>query len=460
MPNLTPEQWRDRLLMELAYRRPNIDRSYAYYRGDHPLPWAPAEVQDAYRAFLKMSRSNWCRLIVKAPSERLRPVGVRLSGGDAAGDTDVWERFWQGNRLDAECRMVHDAALISRRGFALVWPKGEGLTPSITPEHPSQVIVEHAPGDRRTRLAGLKAFDDHIARRRYVTLWLPDAVYQWTTAMTTVAGVPWTWEDWYEPDALVFPEAANPLGEVPIFEFVADPALVGEPMSELDGGVTDIQDRINKTILDRLVTANFSSFPQKWATGLEIPLDPETQKPMEPFKNAVDRVFYNENPAGAFGTFTASDLKPYIESVKADVEQLANQTRTPQSYMSSNGNPPSAEALRSSEAGLVAKVLERRDSFTESWEDVLRCALKAANDPRSDDLAMSVLWKDPESRTQAEVMDAATKMQAVGVPYREILAFIGYSPTDIARLVEERKQDVADGLATAPAPAPMAVPAA
>lgn len=459
MIELTPEQWRDKLLVDLRGRRAVIDLNYRYYRGDHPLPWAPAEVGDAYRSFLKMARSNWCRLVVKAPSERLRPVGMRFSGGDATGDTETWETLWQGNRLDAECRMVHDSALIARRGFALVWPRGEGQTPSITPEHPSQVIVEFAPGDRRTRLAGLKTFDDVQSMQRFVTLWLPGAVYQWTAPLTTVTGVPLAWSGWND-EALNITEAAdNPLGEVPLIEFVADPALVGEPMSELDGGVIDIQDRINKTILDRLVTSNFSSFPQKWATGLEIPTDPETKQPIEPFKNAVDRVFYNENPEGSFGSFEASDLAPYIKSVESDIQHLAAITRTPPHYLlGQSGAFPSGESLKSTETGLVAKVLERRDSFTESWEDVLRLALKAAGDPRSDDMAMSVLWKDPESRTQAEVMDAATKMQAVGVPYREILAFIGYSPTDISRLVEERKQDVADGLAPA-APA-AAVPAA
>lgn len=454
MPNLTPDQWRDRLLATLANRRPAVDRLYRYYRGDHPLPWAPAEVSDAYRSFLTMARANWCRLVVKAPSERLRPVGVRFSDGDATGDTDVWQRLWQGNRLDAESRMVHDAALIARRGYVLVWPS-DGEVPSITPEHPSQVVVEFAPGNRRQRLAGLKTFDDPVTGMRYVTLWLPDGVYQWCASTSSALATHTAWAGWYDPEQNIEPEAANPLGVVPLIEFVADPALVGEPMSELDGGVTDIQDRINKTLLDRLVTANFSSFPQKWATGLEIPLDPETQEPVEPFRNAVDRIFYNEDPAGAFGTFEASDLAPYIASVESDIQHLAAITRTPPHYLlGQSGAFPSGESLKATETGLVAKVLERRDSFTESWEDVLRLALAAAGDDRSGDMAMSVLWRDPESRTQAEVMDAATKMQAVGVPYREILAFIGYTPTDIARLVEERKQDIADGLVPAPAPAP------
>jgi hypothetical protein len=450
VPN-TPEGWRDKLLKDLAARRPDIDRLYCYYRGDHPLPWAPTEVRDAYRAFLRMSRSNWCRLIVKAPSERLRVVGLRFSDQDQ-GDTEAWKRYWQSNRLDAESRMVHDPALIARRGFTLVWPGENGAPPTITPEHPSQVIVEYQPGNRRNRLAGLKVFTDPTAKRAFCTLWLPDAVYQWTGPESIAAhGTSSRWEPWNDETQGILAESPNPLRDVPLVEFVADPALLGEPMSELDGGVTDIQDRINKTILDRLVTSNFASFKQRWATGLEIPKD-EQGNDVEPYKAAVDRMFINENPEGRFGEFDASDLQPYISGVEADIQHLAAITRTPPHYLlGQSGAFPSGESLKATETGLVAKVLERRDSFTESWEDTIRLALKADGDKRADDLAMSMVWKEPESRSLAEVVDAAVKLDSIGVPWREVMSFVGYSPTDIDRLELERAEDQADGLLQGPA---------
>lgn len=441
---MTPEDWRDKLLRDLSARRPQIDRAYRYYRGEHPLPWAPTEIRDEYRAFLRMSRSNWCRLVVKATSERLRVVGLRFSDS-SSGDTEAWKRYWQGNRLDAESRMVQDCALIARRGFTLTWPSQiEGQAPTITPEHPSQVIVEYQPGNRRVRVAGLKTFADPYAKKMYATLWDREAVYNWVAPLGA-AGSFGRWDYWQDELAGILPEAPNPLLDVPLVEFVGDPDLCDEPMSELDGGVTDIQDRINKTMLDRLVTSNFSSFKQKWATGLQIPQD-EHGNDIEPYRSAVDRLLINEDPAGSFGTFDASDLQQYISGAEADIQHLAAITRTPPHYLlGQSGAFPSGQSLKATETGLVAKVLERTDSLTESWEDTIRLALKADNDDRATDLSMSMMWKDPESHSIAEMHDAAVKMVTIGVPWRERMEFLGYSPIDIDRLEDDRAEDIASG---------------
>ena len=450
---LTPEQWRDQLLKDLQARLPAIRTAYRYYRGDHPLPWAPDEIRNDYAALLRMCRSNWCRLVVKATSERLRVVGLKFS--DDSNDTAAWKRYWQGNRLDAESRMVHDCALIARRGFTLVWPR-EGMAPSITPEHPSQVIVAYGAGDRRMREAGLKAFADVRRKKLHATLWTPDAVYNWVAPLGA-SGTHGSFDYWTDEAKGIFPEAENPMGEVPLVEFVADPDLIDEPMGELDGGVTDIQDRINKTILDRLVTSNLGSVKQKWATGLEVPKDPETGQEIEPFKNAVNRMFYNENPDAKFGTFDSSDLQQYISAAESDIQHLAAVTRTPPHYLlGQSGAFPSGQSLKATETGLVAKVLERTDSFTESWEDTTRLAIKADPNPIGDpnDLAMSMVWKDPESHSIAEMHDAAVKMVAIGMPWRERMAFLGYTPTEIENLEGQRSDELADqALAAAPAPA-------
>lgn len=451
MADQSPEQIRDRLSRELKARQPDITRLYRYYRGDHPLPWAPKDIRDAYLALMRMSRSNWCRLVVKAPSERLRVVGMRFSA-DSGGDVAAWEKYWQGNRLDLESRMVHDAALIARRGFVLVWPSEtdgdeDDAVPSITPEHPSQMIVEYEPGCRRERTAALKEFVDDVAKKRYCTLWTPEKVYNWSADWYGIRQIsdP-VWVGWNDAAAGMYEEADNPLGVVPVVEFIADPAMVGEPMGELDGGVTEIQDRINKTILDRLVTANFSSFKQKWATGLDIPQD-ENGNDVEPFKAAVNRLFVSENENAKFGEFQQSDLSGYITSVEADIQHLAAITRTPPHYLlGQSGAFPSGESLKATETGLVAKVGERRDSFTESWEDVMRLALLADGDSRASDMALSMVWKDPESRSIAEVTDAAVKMLACGVPQREVWRFMGYTPSEIELMDQERAEDAANGL--------------
>jgi hypothetical protein len=56
---------------------------------------------------------------------------------------------------------------------------------------------------------------------------------------------------------------------------------------------------------------------------MDIPVDPETNKPIEPFKAAVDRLWMAEDDGVKFGEFGATDLAPYIKAVESDIQHLA-----------------------------------------------------------------------------------------------------------------------------------------
>lgn len=459
MADRTPEQWRDKLSKDLRGRQADIARMESYYRGEHVLPWVPSEVRDAYLALLRMARTNLCRLVVDITAERLRATGIRFSGG--VRGVDAWERHWQGNNLDLESRMVHESALKVRRGFVLVWPSDvKGAAPTITPEDPSQVIVEYEPGNRRVRRAGYKEFVDDVARKRYATLWTPEKVYNWSADWYGIRQISEpVWVGWDDAPAGIYSEADNPAGEVPLFEFLAKPALKGEPMGELDGGVTNVQDRINKGIADRLVTANFASFPQKWVTGLEIPQD-ENGQDVEPFKMAVNRLFMAEDPLVKFGEFSVADLTGYLASHDRDVRDMAVMTRIPATYLLGElGRVESGTGLTATETSLSEKCKERIDSLTETWEMALRLSLKLDNDERSTDTAMALAWKNTEHWSEAERADAATKLSTIGVPWRNVMEFLGYTDSEIEDMDNNRAEDAANGLLPTLTAVP-AVPAA
>ena len=77
--------------------------------------------------------------------------------------------------------------------------------------------------------------------------------------------------------------AANPLGAVPFVPFENRPTAATPGESELRE-LVPIMQRIQELELAKLVAAHTAVFRQKWATGLEVPRDPETGKPVEPFK--------------------------------------------------------------------------------------------------------------------------------------------------------------------------------
>ena len=454
----SPEAWRTYLLEQLDAQARAHHRFDRYYTGDHPLPDAPPGARAEFLRLMQLARSNWCELIVDAVAERLTVAGVRF--GNQSADVDVWRTIWQPNRMDAEHGQVHTETLISGNGAVLVWPAPSGDdAPTVSVEHPTQVFVDTGGGSRSRRRAAVKRYreDDH----EYVTMQLDAAetdageamVYKWRRGVNELAWQEYAAAD--DPDA-TFP---NPLGVVSFVPFHNKRRMVGAGVSELAGGITDIQDRINETIFNRLTAARFAAFKQRWVTGLDIPTDPETGKPVEPFKAAIDRLWVAEDDTTTFGEFSATDLRPFIDSVEADIQHLAAISRTPPHYLlGQSGAFPSGESLKATETGLVAKVNARALAFGESWEEVIRLALSAMGDARAADDSLEVIWTDPESKNIGELVDALVKLGSLGVPNEALWQQYGATPQEVARwrAMAARTQlaAAASSPPSTPAPAP------
>jgi hypothetical protein len=119
-------------------------------------------------------------------------------------------------------------------------------------------------------------------------------------------------------------------------------------------------------------------------------------------------------------------------------QHVATMTQTPPHYFFLRGEFPSGESIQSAEAGLVAKVEDKQTYFGESWERVLRLAFAVAGDPRALADDCETIWRDPRLRPEGVVVDAAAKKFAMGVPLRQLLEDVGYSPQQQARILAER----------------------
>ena len=431
----------------------------AYYTGDHPLPDAPNGARSEFLRLMRLARSNWCELIVDAVSERLEVVGVRF-GNDPGADLDVWRTIWQPNNLDELHGQVHTEALVGGAAAVMVWPSRSGnARPDITVEHPGQVYVELSGGDPRRRRAAIKAWredgDDYAVVMTAAGEVEPDSpamVYKWLRLEGTAV-----WEPFAGPGD-PGPSFEHPLGTVSVIPFANKRRLVGPGISELAGGITDIQDRINETLFSRLTAQRFAAFRQRWVTGMDIPVDPETGKPIEPFKAAVDRLWMAEDDAVKFGEFAATDLVPFIKAVESDIQHLAAISRTPPHYLlGQSGAFPSGESLKATETGLVAKVKARALVFGGAWEEVVRLGLAAMSDARAADDSLEIIWRDPESKGTGELVDALVKLGTLGVPNEALWQMYGASPQEVNRwrAVAARTQLTAAVTApTTPAPTP------
>lgn len=435
------------LLTELGDRQERCNRLDRYYRGDPDVPWGPEGCQDAFRRFARKARANWASLIVEAPRERLQVTGFRTGdASDDLADTEA-DRIWRANNLPAGSQLLHRAKMSMADAYVIVGdPDDEIGAPLITVEDPRQVITAHDPRDRRRTVAGLKAFvDDSGDDVAY--LYLPGRVL---TARRTHSGATdglsfdtggWEWTR----------EVTSEIPAVRVIRFTNRADMFGRSMGEFEDVVDDI-DRINLMLLQRLTVAVMQAFRQRAVKG-DLP-ERDTEGEVIDYAN----IFRNDPgalwqlPEGVEMWESAGvDLTPLLESVKADVRDLAATTRTPMFYLFPDAANGSAEGASLQREGLVFKARDRILEASDPWERVMALAFRVAGDEaRADRSKMTVLWQPPERFSLAEQYDAAVKAKAADVPWRTIMTdVLQFEPSKVDQMEAQRFSEafLTDGLA-------------
>lgn len=454
-----PAWWLHRLTGCLARDQARMVLMDRYYRGDHPLPYIPRKLKAEFKTMLARSRSNFMRIVVDAPAERLRLQGFRPRGEEKADD-DLWA-WWVDNHMEIDSNIAICDALKMARSYMSVWKFQGDDDARVQVEDPRGTFVEYDQLNRHKRVAALRVWNDDWTGNIRADVWLPDGCYQYIAEKNTFRASqlwPPAWQPGYPIDdtevrfidsvsredaapdlsqwcrqwSEVGPPIPNPYDEIPIVPLVNRASTTGHlGESELDD-VYLSQDRINEMLFNRALAAWTSAYRQKWATGLEIPVD-EDGNPVEQFQAAIDRFWSSEDPATKFGSFDATDLKQFIEAIEEDVKHIAVQTRTPRHYLVESGQTPSGDSIKSAESGLVAKVLDRQPYFGRSFTEVVR--LRRIMTGEKDPAPVEAIWGDPEFRTLAELTDATIKQVAAGlIPRRVGQEKLGYSPTEIDRM--------------------------
>jgi hypothetical protein len=429
-------------------REPGLDTLRRYAENKAPLPHVPGIDPREVAEWMKDARTNWTSLVVDSPVERMHVDGFRFgepdddSDGAKTADKEA-NRIWQENSLDADADLVHYGALSQRRAFVLV--ESEDGRPVLTHETPRQVAVEHVQGSRRKLAAGLKLWRDDWTGNTRATLWTPAKIYDFMTKSEApvFSGHAATLRGW---DAYALPnstdgERTNDLREVPLVPFI------NRRNRRLDGfaeheDVLTIQNRITLSLINLLAAMKYGAFRQRWASGLEVDEDPITQQKIQPYKLDIKSLWTSGDPDTKFGEFAATDLRPYVAAVESAVQDLAAISRTPPHYLIGAVVNVSGDALKAAETGLVSKVRDRQRSFGESWEQTMRLAFRVLGDEtRATAYTAETIWRDPESRSVAELADAAVKKSTAGVPWRQRMEDMGYTPAQISRMEIDRAAD-------------------
>jgi hypothetical protein len=431
----------------LEAQRPGFDvlDSYIANRPAGPLGFIAPEVREQVGSRLKPVTINYPRLVVAAIEERLQIDGFRLGDGDGG----LWQ-LWRENGLDLDAALAHFDALTYGRAPVLVWSAGEPGSVRITVESARQVAVAYDAASREPQ-AAVKLWlepaavgDDAQQGYARAVLFLPDEIVRLRSKarVADVGSVPVA-TGWNVEETI-----PNPLGVVPVVELTNRSRVLGGGESELVD-VLPIVDALDKLATDMMVSAEFAAMPRRYVTGMALPERPneETGEP-EPdtaaaFNLTAMRTWFIEDEQVKVGQFPEAGLEGFVRGIETLTQQLASVSALPAHYLNNlTGQLPSAESLRSAEASLVAKVRRKMQSFGAGWGRVARLALLVRDGtlPAGAD-GLEVVWRDPESRTDAMAADAALKRAQLGIPLPTLWADLGYTPAQVADMQRQRATD-------------------
>jgi hypothetical protein len=108
--------------------------------------------------------------------------------------------------------------------------------------------------------------------------------------------------------------------------------------------------------------------------------------------------------------------------------------------------PTSADALRASEAALVARCEAKQLVYGTGYERVAQLLIAVRDGVNADDVKVRVQWAPADTRSQAAEADSVTKLVAANIlPVTYALKLLGYDDDEILAIRQARRQEALDG---------------
>jgi hypothetical protein len=487
----SPRWYLSRMTQRLLSRQFRYDRLERYAQGDHDLPNGDKRYVVALRELQRKCRTNYCELVIKAVTERMRVIGFQF-GPDQQVDEEA-KAIWYYNDMEVQSQVAIMMAATFGDAYIMVTPPPEGedsevqvtinsskstqtppqqskpkpqqsnpdqqkpspgrakpegtyqdqsqqtqpkpevkkLTniPWISVEDPRMCITEQDPRYINKTLAGLKLWQDDAFGVIRAVLYLPDNIYEYEgPAVTDVVGTDTTKlthtlisKGVVAGGFKLVSVQPNPIGEVPLIRINWQPAFGSMGRAEAES-IIDIQDRINHTILDRLVIAKAQAYNQRWMTG---------GTGGENFRPGSDMVWATQDSEANFGQFEAVDLKQILEAVRDDVGDLAAVSQTPATYLMNRMVNVSGDTLTQDQSALIGKIADRQEAVGWGFARAMRLAFAISGDEaKSKETEVCTLWKSAQIFQLAELADSFSKFTGGGVPLDIAMQITGLFTND------------------------------
>jgi len=441
-----------RLLYRLMDRQNRYDWLEAYVEGNHPLPDHDERYIKSFRSLQEKARTNYIGMITTTPVERIKLKNFTINGEV----DDTLTKWWDENTGDYQAPIVHNTSAALGNCFVKVVPGVDGPFSTGLPKwqalDPRTTITEEDPADPMTTRAALEMWTDDATGEIFSILHLQDFTYYFngptvhdcrsldvpglTKRLLTFGGGGFEFNS----------KVPTPFGVVPIVRFDWIPSFKGISKAEAED-VIDVQNRINSTILDRMVISRNQAYRQRYAKGVKIPRGKDGQV-KAPFDPGADKLWIVDDKDAEFGEFSEADIRQTLEAIRDDVADMAAITKTPAHYLMGKMANVSGSTLDQAEAGLISKTKQRITSVGTGWKKVAKISFLFMGKPDLAKADLEVCFYDPAYHSQAEAADALNKHVASGVPL--VVAanrFGGYSSVELKQIaqaeVERKAQEAA-----------------
>lgn len=423
----------EQALKQFKDRADAVTKSADYYKGEHDLKFASEKFVNTFGALFKTFAMNLCPAICDAVRDKLAITGFGVEDGEGSGDlaAEAW-KIWQDNRLAVAASDIHKEATISGDAYAIVWVNDKKEL-TVYPNKAANVTVIYDLESPGKILYAVKQWQTTEKKIR-LNLYYPERIVRMISKKKSESGT--------LPGAKEFeefmPDIANPYGIVPVFHFVNNGEIGGFGKSELADAIP-VQDALNKTVLDMLVTMEFASYRQRWAAGIEIEYDDEG-KPKPPFTAGIEKLWITETPETKFGDFEVTDLEQFLKVKDGFRTDLATVTGTPLHYFMLTGAafPQSGISIEKLESRFLGKVRDRMQSFGATWEDLMAFALMIEN--KGKDIRLFTEWQDPAPLSEKEQLENIVVKKDLGITERQALIEAGYGEDTIDEMMKEKDE--------------------
>jgi len=399
-----------------------------YIKGDHPLRFVSETFSRRFGAILRGLVDNYCPLVVSTLADRLI-----VDSFTATKDVPQLSAMLDRTRFEALQRSVHRDAVTYGDAYVLVWPDADGnnrfyrqrpwtIAPVYDPGNPEQMLCavktwEVESGGKKSRRFSIY-YRDRL--ERYVLSRADLAVIKASTTLTP-------FQEDGEPEI-----QGHTFGQVPLGH-LANGVGFGEFGESEVQSVIPLQNALNKHMFDLLVGMESASWAQRWATGIEVPIDPVTGRPRTDLYEQMRLWIAGKD--GKFGQLDGPDFGPFIAVIESTRAEIARLKQIPSYYMNTQGDTPSGAALRVTEAPLQSKVEDRQVHFGPVWESLVAMALGLPEE-------LTAVWRDTSPVSFSEQLDAGIAMKSLGLPTAYVIGrTLGVTEEEAQALADARQAE-------------------